>query len=139
MRCEYCASFWFPPESDEGVRTVHGLVGRDCPVCAVPLVAGTIEDYPVAHCTKCRGILAKTRDFFEIVRARRAKATGPFAPERPVDRTELSRLVACPECSETMDVHPYHGPGNAVIDTCGYCLFVWLDHSELTVIANARK
>ncbi|MEZ5361359.1 MAG: hypothetical protein R2748_03195 [Bryobacterales bacterium] len=37
-----------------------------------------------------------------------------------------------------MDVHPYHGPGNAIVDTCGDCLLVWLDHSELTVITTAR-
>ena len=139
LRCEYCSSFWFPPESDEGVQTVNEPVDHVCPVCVIPLVAGTIEELPVAHCTKCRGILAKTRDFFEIVKTRKAKATGPFAPERPVDRSELSRLLACPACKETMGVHPYLGPGNAVIDTCGNCLLVWLDHSELTVIVNAKK
>lgn len=139
LRCEYCASFWFPPESDEGVKTVNEPVEQVCPVCVVPLVAGEIDDRPVAYCTKCRGILAKSREFYEIVKGRRARAKGPFAPERPVDRTELSRLIACPQCKETMSVHPYLGPGNAVIDTCGNCLFVWLDHSELTVIVSARK
>lgn len=139
LRCEYCASFWFPPESDEGVRTVHEPVDHRCPVCVEPLVAGTIEDSPVGYCTKCRGILARSRDFYQIVKTRRAKAAGPFAPERPVDRTELSRMLACPECKESMDVHPYLGPGNAVIDTCGNCLFVWLDHSELSVIVSAPR
>ena len=139
LRCEYCSSFWFPPESDEGVRTVNEPVDQLCPVCVVPLVAATIEERPVAHCTNCRGILTRTRDFFEIVKTRKAKAKGPFAPERPVDRTELSRLIACPSCKETMSVHPYLGPGNAVIDTCGPCLLVWLDHSELTVIVSAKK
>jgi Zn-finger nucleic acid-binding protein len=36
-----------------------------------------------------------------------------------------------------MSVHPYYGPGNAVVDTCGDCLLVWLDHSELSVIVTA--
>jgi Zn-finger nucleic acid-binding protein len=36
-----------------------------------------------------------------------------------------------------MDVHPYYGPGNVVIDTCGKCGLVWLDHGEMAVIENA--
>ena len=36
-----------------------------------------------------------------------------------------------------MDVHPYYGPGNVVIDTCGQCYLVWLDHGELKQIADA--
>jgi Zn-finger nucleic acid-binding protein len=139
LRCEHCASFWFPPESEEGVKTLHEPADHDCPVCTSRLIAATIEDQPVAHCPRCRGILATTRHFFEIVTTRRMRLKPPFAPQKPIDRTELSRLIACPSCRETMDVHPYHGPGNAVVDTCGSCLLVWLDHSELTVIASARR
>jgi Zn-finger nucleic acid-binding protein len=36
-----------------------------------------------------------------------------------------------------MDVHPYYGPGNVVIDTCSGCDMVWLDHGELKQIADA--
>jgi Zn-finger nucleic acid-binding protein len=38
-----------------------------------------------------------------------------------------------------MDVHPYYGPGNAVIDTCGRCALIWLDHGELKVIVTAPE
>ncbi len=139
MQCEYCSSFWFPPESDEGVRTVHQESKLECPVCSVPLVEGTLEELHVAHCTNCRGILATTKHFYQVVQTRRARAQPPFAPERPVDRGALERRVLCPSCKQTMGVHPYLGPGNAVIDTCGHCLLVWLDHSELTVIVSAKK
>jgi Zn-finger nucleic acid-binding protein len=137
MRCEHCASLWFPPESEEGVRTIHEAAEYDCPVCAVSLTAAEIEELPVAYCTQCRGILATTRELYQIVQIRRLRARGPFAPERRVDASELSRLLACPSCRETMSVHPYYGPGNAVVDTCGDCLLVWLDHSELSVIVTA--
>ncbi len=137
MRCEHCASLWFPPESEEGVRTLDEAAGHDCPSCAAPLVAGWIEDRGVAHCLRCKGILTSTRTLYEIVNIRRMKAKGPFAPERPVDPGEFSRQLACPSCREPMHVHPYYGPGNAVIDTCGDCLLVWLDHSELSVIVSA--
>ena len=36
-----------------------------------------------------------------------------------------------------MDVHPYYGPGNVVIDTCSACDMVWLDYGELKQITDA--
>lgn len=36
-----------------------------------------------------------------------------------------------------MDVHPYYGPGNIVIDTCSRCNVIWLDCGELQQIADA--
>jgi hypothetical protein len=36
-----------------------------------------------------------------------------------------------------MDVHPYFGPGNVIIDTCGTCDLVWLDFGELKQIEDA--
>jgi hypothetical protein len=36
-----------------------------------------------------------------------------------------------------MDVHPYFGPGNVIIDTCGKCDLVWLDFGELKQIEEA--
>ncbi len=36
-----------------------------------------------------------------------------------------------------MDVHPYYGPGNIVIDTCADCGLMWLDHGELTRVEQA--
>ncbi|MEZ5391674.1 MAG: hypothetical protein R2724_02085 [Bryobacterales bacterium] len=128
MRCLYCSSLWFPPESDEGVKTLERPANLDCPVCATRLVEGVIEDQPVEFCTKCRGILATTRSFFDIVTQRRMRAQPPFTPAEALDREALSRLIPCPSCHQTMDVHPYHGPGNAIVDTCGDCLLVWLDH-----------
>jgi Zn-finger nucleic acid-binding protein len=36
-----------------------------------------------------------------------------------------------------MNVHPYYGPGNVVIDTCSRCDLVWLDFGELQQISDA--
>jgi Zn-finger nucleic acid-binding protein len=36
-----------------------------------------------------------------------------------------------------MDVHPYYGPGNIVIDSCSACDLIWLDHGELQQITDA--
>ena len=54
----------------------------------------------------------------------------------PLDPAELSRRLPCPRCRKRMDTHPYHGGGNAVIDTCHRCRLVWLDAGEITVLGN---
>jgi Zn-finger nucleic acid-binding protein len=36
-----------------------------------------------------------------------------------------------------MDTHPYAGPGNVIIDSCGDCWLLWLDRGELARIAHA--
>ena len=36
-----------------------------------------------------------------------------------------------------MDVHPYYGPGNIVIDTCSRCDVIWLDFGELKQVTDA--
>jgi hypothetical protein len=36
-----------------------------------------------------------------------------------------------------MEVHPYYGPGNVVIDSCSACDLIWLDHGELKQISDA--
>jgi len=36
-----------------------------------------------------------------------------------------------------MATHPYYGPGNVVIDSCGQCELIWLDFGELEQIVAA--
>jgi Zn-finger nucleic acid-binding protein len=36
-----------------------------------------------------------------------------------------------------MEVHPYYGPGNVVMDSCTTCDLVWLDVGELKQISEA--
>jgi Zn-finger nucleic acid-binding protein len=38
-----------------------------------------------------------------------------------------------------MEVHPYYGPGNIVVDSCVDCGFIWLDHGELTRVEQASS
>jgi len=75
--------------------------------------------------------------FSDVVKSRRAWPTGPPVPPTPIDPRDLLRHITCPSCRGAMDVHPYYGPGNVVIDTCGQCYLVWLDHGELKEIADA--
>ena len=77
------------------------------------------------------------RTFAEVISRRRAWATGTPTEPVPIDRAELERRIVCPSCSGRMEVHPYYGPGNVVIDSCGVCDLVWLDFGELKQIVDA--
>ena len=139
FRCEYCGSFTFPPESDEGVRVLSDDPQASCSVCKTPLVAASVSGSEVSYCAVCRGILLTHRTFSEILEKRQNQPpTGRPQPQQ-VSRAELNRRIRCPVCGDVMHVHPYYGPGNAVIDTCGECLLIWLDHSELSVIVDAKR
>jgi len=137
--CEYCTTFHFPRENDEGLR----VLGEDsqllCPVCRVELVTAAVEQAPVLTCPKCRGILTGPPNFRKIVDLRRRTSAKQEHVLHPLDPAELEREINCPQCARPMDAHPYYGPGNAVVDSCGHCALIWLDHGELTVIVTAPE
>jgi Zn-finger nucleic acid-binding protein/DNA-directed RNA polymerase subunit RPC12/RpoP len=137
--CEYCATYYFPKNiSPDGVTLLDDDASDvDCPVCGAALSLAAIEEMRVLYCRKCRGILARQEVFFNIVKYRRASATGPPATPRPLDPAYLQRQLNCPHCGQLMDTHPYYGPGNVAIDTCNRCAVVWLDYGEIGVITDA--
>jgi len=138
--CTHCGTFHFietPPV--DGVRVLeHPAEPRACPACMAPLVKAMLDDYyPVEHCERCRGILIERASFGNAVAQRRGRQSGPGSIPQPVDPRELERDVPCPSCRRTMDVHPYYGPGNVIIDSCVPCALVWLDFRELNRITDA--
>ena len=137
--CEYCLALYFPEASSPDGVVVLGEGEKDikCPVCALRLVLGAIDDVQVLHCSRCRGILANQDAFLDIVNYRRARASGP--PDRPrlLRQADLLRKLYCPICGQLMDTHPYYGPGNFVIDACICCRVVWLDYGEVGIVTNA--
>ena len=140
FRCDYCTTLHFPEppaDSPDRVTPLGETAPADCPLCTAPLIAAALDGTRVLFCPACRGILAQSEAFAQIVRNRRAKYKGAESSPVPVDRTEFERRVDCPACRSRMDVHPYYGPGNAVIDSCGRCRLVWLDHGELAHIERA--
>jgi Zn-finger nucleic acid-binding protein len=136
--CEYCGAFQFPRQTDQGVRLLDERVeDLKCPTCHEPLTKAKIEFYPAYHCDKCRGILMNRYMFGEMVKYVRARAKGPADRPHPLNRGELKRQIACPSCGQPMETHPYYGPGNIAIDTCGPCDLIWLDYGELIKVVNA--
>lgn len=135
--CAYCTTFVFPEQTEDHVRVLAEPVGLACPLCKQELVAGAVAGTRVGYCARCRGILANRESFAGVVRHLRSRAQTPAIEPRPVDHAQLARQLQCPQCGRSMDVHPYYGPGNIIIDTCGACQLIWLDHGELSSVVDA--
>jgi Zn-finger nucleic acid-binding protein len=138
--CRHCGTFEFLERTD-GDR-IQVLERRSdalpCPLCRALLAKALLDGrYSVQYCERCRGVVLERASFADAVVGRRAQATGPGMQPTPLDRKELERRVTCPSCRTMMEVHPYFGPGNVIIDTCGKCDLVWLDFGELKQIEDA--
>jgi Zn-finger nucleic acid-binding protein len=138
--CQYCGAFHFldAPAIDGLQVLARRKDARACRVCRGPLARAVLDAVnAVDYCERCRGVLLTRQSFAQVVAQRRAWATGPSTTPLPLDPRELERVIVCPACDTQMDVHPYYGPGNVVIDTCGTCDLVWLDFGELKQIVDA--
>ena len=137
--CSHCGSVSFPEAADrDGVRVLGpGNAPRPCPACAAPLARAMLDEYQVAHCEQCRGMLMPRRTFAEVVRRRRAWADAPPVNPIPPDDGEMRRHVRCPRCAAPMIVDRYYGPGNIIMDSCTGCDLVWLDYGELKQVIDA--
>ena len=142
LQCEYCRALVFTadnPLSVDRVTSSGGELDAECPACQKTLGMGQIEERPVLYCGGCYGLLLKNEDFGVITRLRRARRVGGEAvPCRPLNTQEYDRRISCPNCGDRMEVHPYYGPGNIVMDSCSECQYVWLDHGELRTVEQAE-
>jgi Zn-finger nucleic acid-binding protein len=137
--CAYCGTFDFIETSpQDGVEILERSHGAPCPVCAAPLAKALLDNvHPISYCERCTGMLVPRGSFVDVITSRRAAANGPTVTPAPLDPRELQRRIACPTCHERMDVHPYYGPGNILIDTCSRCDVIWLDNGELKQVGDA--
>jgi len=138
FKCKYCHAVFFPGEEDDGVQ-VSGEPAEPslaCPLCDQPLVKATITKIPVLYCTQCHGLLMPMNVPPGLIDALKPEVDKP-AVQTPPDPGELRRAIQCPKCHRRMDTHPYAGPGNVIIDSCGDCLLIWLDRGELMRIVHA--
>jgi LSD1 subclass zinc finger protein len=140
LQCAHCESYRQPLREPEFVNRLEwqGVsTGRACPTCGAALEAATLEELPAAGCRACSGVLLNDDVFAEVVRARRAKYRGVEHPPTPIDAELFEREIDCPGCGRPMEVHPFYGPGNQVIDSCLSCRLIWVDSGELAAIEQA--
>jgi Zn-finger nucleic acid-binding protein len=137
--CTYCGTFHLIETSDQdGVQVLERPGGAPCPVCAAPLAKALLDTvHAIESCEQCRGVLLPRGAFVDVINIRRAHASGAPTTPTPLDPRELQRRLVCPHCRQRMDVHPYYGPGNIVIDSCSECDLIWLDFGELRQVVDA--
>ena len=142
LQCDFCRSLVFTsanPLTVDRITPQGGQLDAQCPNCAECLQTGQVEERPALYCGGCFGLLLKNEDFGAIVRQRRARRLGGDSEAcKPLDTTQYDRHINCPNCQRRMEVHPYYGPGNIVIDSCQHCEFIWLDHGELSTVERAE-
>jgi Zn-finger nucleic acid-binding protein len=126
-----------PDDSFDRLTPLEEPTDWHCPKCESPLKAGTLDELCVVYCDQCQGILIGCHSFAQVIRSRRARFAGPESTPKPLDANELERQLHCPRCGQSMEVHPYYGPGNVVIDSCASCQVVWLDYGEVGAIERA--
>jgi LSD1 subclass zinc finger protein len=140
LRCPFCTAICLPADLELSADRVAPLgreTGNHCPACDSPLQVGRLDGCLVECCATCGGLLVATTEFACVVQKRRAAYAGADRRPVPLAARELERRLTCPRCAEPMEVHPYYGPGNVVIDSCPGCRIVWLDHGEMAAIETA--
>lgn len=138
--CDFCSSIRVIEAADGSADRVAELdhPGESaCPRCQEPLTVAAMDGLKVEHCRQCRGILIEGDQFASVVRNRRANFRGAESRPVPLDAEQFKVVVPCPSCHRRMEVHPYYGPGNVVIDSCSDCRLVWLDSGEMAKIEVA--
>lgn len=139
--CQVCNKFEFPTDirsAEDGLKPSGKATDFKCPKCQTSLEVGQLRDLiDVCFCQNCRGYVIDSESLGHVITELRGSYEGPDDKPRPVDPNEMEQRESCPACLETMDAHPYYGPGNVVIDTCMHCKLVWFDHGELARIIRA--
>lgn len=134
--CEYCTALHFYKESRDGLRMVGKASTLPCSLCAQPLVQSVVHGEEVLACARCQGILLPQRTLGMLIQ--KYQISLRVKPKLPASIPgERQRRVACPQCQEGMECHPYYGSGGDVLmDSCARCRLVWLDRNELARILN---
>ena len=135
--CDACRSIRHLEAEPEGLFLLGPVTSLNCPVCGIGMVNAVALGQSVHYCTNCRGSLIATDVFMYLVAHLRVNLKEKPHPPRPIEPSELVRVVKCPLCSRAMDTHPYAGPGNIVIDNCPTCSVNWVDARELYRVASA--
>lgn len=135
--CDFCGNIHVPGTNDDGVRVLEETALEECPICIAPLVHAAIDGQRILYCRHCRGMLISMDIFAPLIEDLRSRRAGNSGIVKPLDTSELDRVMHCPHCRRVMDTHVYGGGGNVVISDCETCQVNWLDNGELDRIVRA--
>jgi Zn-finger nucleic acid-binding protein len=134
--CDHCGSQNEPPAGGEYLEVLE-KTSIVCPLCSIPLSNGRLDDFRVACCERCYGMLIEMGIFAMVIDAMRAHQLSSLRIALPPRQRPGDRIIKCPRCAQPMLSQFYAGPGNVVIDSCEHCEVNWLDGGELRRIAAA--
>lgn len=137
FHCDYCGCYHFSDKNLDGVALLDEASPYDCPSCGRTLAAAVVNHVRIYSCPNCRGNLIPQSKMHPILR--RAKLSDILFEEmtNPPDLSELDRILECVSCRKPMDVYPYGGAGNILIQGCARCGLIWLDFGELSRILSS--
>ncbi len=124
-------------ETGDGLRPLEVATELLCPRCNTTLRGGMLDQFPVAFCPDCHGVLIDNQGIGNVIAIRRSEYQGADQTPKPFDPQALEVHGNCPNCGEKMEVYPFGGPGNVVMDGCRTCHMVWLDNGEISAIVQA--
>ena len=137
FHCEYCGSYDFPDPNQDGVALLDEVSLFACPLCRKPLVAASIKNIRIFSCPNCRGNLIDQSKMLPILRQAQPLDSISENLDHIQNKSELTRTAVCPSCQKMMNVYPYGGPGNIIIQGCEHCRLIWLDFGELSRIIRS--
>ena len=121
----------------DGIEFIGNETDFLCPVCTdSSLVVSSLNGMQVCGCKTCKGFLVDSVSFGALVTTLRVEYRGAEDIVLMNSR-ELDKVINCPTCFNPMYTHPYHGPGNVVVNSCSECQLNWLDEGELAKIIRA--
>ena len=121
----------------DGLQPLETATDLLCPNCNITLRGGKLDEFPVAFCPGCHGVLIDHQGIANVIAIRRSEYQGVDRTPNPFDPSALEIQRNCPNCGQRMEVYPYGGPGNVVLDSCRSCHLLWLDHGEISTIVQA--
>lgn len=124
--------------NDDGIKLTDKSLEFTCPVCPdANLVVAEFHGTQVCACSQCKGFLLDSESLGFLVTGLRANYKGPEDKPELIKTRELDERMNCPACYQYMYTHPYYGPGNVVINSCGECKLNWLDQGEFAKLIRS--
>lgn len=141
-RCAACNRFSFPTtleQSGDAIQSLDRVTTFHCPCCSgTAMKVGKLQEMAeVCFCPNCRGFVIDSATFGHVLAELRSRYTGSDDQPVPLCPTELHQQKNCPACGDQMEVYPYHGAGNSVIDSCRHCQLIWFDCGEFSRLVRA--